>query len=269
MTTSRGKAAKWILLGCGGILLLSLLTFGGCLVLIMGATKPAVEASERFLTAVSSGDLAAAKGTCDAEVGAKLEEFVKATPNVWGKTWSVTGREVSVNNGVKTAVVKVNVTGTDGNARALRISLRDDNPWKVIGVHFDGDPGLSGAAEAPESSGKLRISDVETKKARTEDGKWIKVSVSLKVFGLKQERVDGESVIRFQQGYAVIGPDGREKDRNDDFQKFKGAGDTGTVQVTVPIGTASPAGKYALVITVKDLVAGGPGVEERVEFEIP
>jgi hypothetical protein len=243
MRTTSGKAAKWILLGCGGALLLGVLLVGGCFALLIGATKPAVETSERFLTAMAAGDAAAAKKDVAPEVAAVLDSALAERKAFWGKEWSISGRSVHTNNGRTTGEVTVSLKGTDGSTRNVVLTLTGTPDWKVAAVRVDGKLVLP----IDEAAG-LRITSPTFRVSGDATEGW-KVFFDLRADGATKA-ADGQ--IKVTEGVSIHGPKGNELFRKDHFKTLEGKADwvSFTNDFTIPAGEG--AGKYVFAFTVTD-----------------
>ena len=269
MNGRSGKALKWILLGCGGAVVLGVVAIGGCAILIMNLTKAPVEASEKFLTAMGAADWAGAKAAADPAVGASLESVAKTNPAVWGKEWSVSGRSINSNNGVTTGVVTVSLKGTDGTSRTVEMTLLDSGGWKVTAVKVNGAQVMpAGVSEAPPSGGELRIGGVEVAKSENGD-KW-EVRLNLEVRGLKFEAKGSLKRVSAVEGARVTSPDGTVIINEPELKAIDDAGEDPVVTFTntFTIPKKAGAGTYRVRITVRDRL-GDTRVEKDVDVQLP
>ncbi|MCE9583456.1 MAG: hypothetical protein K8T20_13300 [Planctomycetes bacterium] len=255
---ARSNPLKWILIGCFGVFLLGGLGVGGCLMLIFKVTKAPVEASEKFLTAMGAADFPGAKAACDTPIAGNIEALHKSDPAVWGKSWSITGRNIAMNNGVSTAVVTASLNGTDNKTRGVELTLVDHSGWKVTSIKVDGVP----------VGGVLEFRNINITKTKTAEG-WEAV-VKFEVHGLRFEPRGEKKRIAATEGVVVRGPDGKELLKNPDFKTLDDAAPdpVAIFTNTFTIPEAIAKGTFVVHTTVKDHI-GGATVEKDIEFSLP
>ncbi len=125
-------------IGCGVLLLVCVAFFAITFLAGMGATQPAADAGEAFLTALKSGNYAQAYGLCGAalqkELGSaqglqRLVESNKAQP----VKWSINSRNIANDQAQLEGTI-----ATAGNpSGSLHVTLASEGGvWKVVGFNF-------------------------------------------------------------------------------------------------------------------------------------
>ena len=271
MSSNSGKAVKWILLGCLGMIVLAGFGVAGCFIFLVRVTKPAADSSERFLQAMGAHDWVAAAKECDAGTAPGVEAAGKGNIAAWGKEWTLTGRSIETKNGLTTAKITAQVKGTDGTLRAMEIGLVDSGGWKVTGVSVDGKQVLvsgTAPAEMPVPGGPLRVEEVTISK-ETGGDPW-KFVITFKARGMKGEARGDKQRIVLSEGVVLYAPDGAEMYKNPDFQSLDGEAEdpvaTFTNKFDVPKKTG--AGKYRVRVTLKDTLSGET-VTKDVDVQLP
>jgi hypothetical protein len=267
MSRSSGKALHWILGGCAAVFVLGVLGVGSCVMLIMKVTKAPVDASEHFLTVMGAADFPNAKAACDTSIAGSIEALHKSDPAVWGKSWSVTGRNIEVKNGVSTAVVTVSLNGTDGKSRGVELILVDRSGWKVTSIKVDGRQ-VAGIAELPPATGVLEFRNIDVKKTKGAGG-W-EVVVTFEIHGLRFEPKGANKRVAATEGVVLYGVDGKEILNKPEFKTVDGeaADPVVTFTNTFTLPANAPNGKYSIHSTVKDHIGGGTS-DHDIDFNLP
>lgn len=136
--------------GCLIILAVMVLGIAGFIALIMGATQPVVNASERFLTQLGQGKSAEAfastgKALKNGQTQASFDAAVKQLGLDGYQSASWSNRSINNDRGE----VKGTVTTKNGAIPLEMVLIKEDGEWRVIGFHGPRLGGSSGAPAAP------------------------------------------------------------------------------------------------------------------------
>ena len=128
-----GKALKWILLGCGGLLFVGSLGFGGCIYMVYSMTKEPADATQAFFNKVNAGELDTAYADTSAGFRAAVsrEEFRVMFDGM--RVTDVTLSERNIQN--DTATVSGTITVEGGGTMALTVELvQNGDVWRVESI---------------------------------------------------------------------------------------------------------------------------------------
>ena len=131
---------KWIVLGCGGCLLVFLVFFALMFGTVWIATSGPVKVIDAQLAALNEGDLQKAYDHCsqgfrNATSFEKFKAFVEANPKVFkSKSSSFTNRNISGNQGT----FRGTITGQDGTVTPIKFTVvKEGENWKVLGIFLN------------------------------------------------------------------------------------------------------------------------------------
>jgi hypothetical protein len=128
---------KWIVLGCGGCLVVFLVFFALMFGTVWIATSGPVKVIDAQLAALNEGDLQKAYDFCsqgfkNATSFEKFKAFVEANPQVFkSKDSSFTKRNISGNQGT----FRGTITGQDGTVTPVKYTMvKEGESWKILGI---------------------------------------------------------------------------------------------------------------------------------------
>ncbi len=107
----------------------------------LGATQPAAQAGENFMSALKAGDYSKAFDLCDPALQSELKdvqglETMITNGNVQPNSWKFTSRNVDNSS----AKLEGSATFTGDRAGTVSLELnKTGNDWKVIGFHLKGN----------------------------------------------------------------------------------------------------------------------------------
>ncbi len=271
----------WILTGCCGCLVLSVLgvfLVGGTAFI---ATRGVVDAVHAQLAEIKAGKMDAAYGRMTegyqkAHTQADFAAFVERHPSLKENTDSTfSTRNVENNKGHLEGVL----TG-GGKTEAVKYDLVKQGPdWKIEDIKFD-DEAASTAAGASERSGSGDgdagggLSIETTNSTKEPEGTGVKINLNIRVTGFQVRPEDGRYQMDLAEDIETIGPEG---------QKIPALSRMGLQtlreKVDQEVGTSAdfnnsltfvrPApGRYVVRLTVRDLVGNNLKTHE-VPFDLP
>jgi hypothetical protein len=261
----------WVVMGCCGCLLLSMLGFGAIVGGAFFMSSGAVEAVRAQLSDIKAGNLDAAYARTTASYqathsAAAFAAFVERHPGLKGNTDSTfTNRKVENN----TATISGSLTHAAGTESVSYTLVKEGQEWKISGIVVDGDDGSSGSTEAPPPGGTGDLQVETTGLSKTPQGQGVTVLIRVQVSGFDL-RPDGR--MELVEDLETFGPDG---ERIADLSRLglktldeaSAPGQPATFNTTLTFGRPEP-GSYKAAITIRDMV-GIKLKKHEVPFDLP
>ena len=267
----------WLLLGCGGLLLLMLLAgavIGFVIYKAAGAMQAPVDEVKAQLSDVKGGNLDAAYARLAPayQVEVSKEEFqaFAAKHAAFAQNADTTFNNRSISNGV--ASISGSLTSASGESEDASFKLqKQGDAWKVSSIEVAGD---SPENSVPDTgTGEMAIEPLGVQK-RQENGT-LRVTLRIQVTGFKVRPEGDHFAIELAEDVETTGPDGIVVDglTRSDVERFAGSTSLGTgafasFTTNLTMDPQSTPGSYSVKLTVRDLVGGG-SVSHAATVEIP
>lgn len=267
----------WVMLGCGGLLLLMLLA-GGLIGLLVykaaGAMQAPVDEVKAQLADVKAGNLDAAYARLapayQAEVSKEEFQAFVGKHATFGQNKDTTFNNRSLANDV--ASISGSLEAVSGESEDASFKLqKQGGAWKVTAIEVGGENPENAIPDT--GTGEMAIEPLGIQK-RLENGT-LRVTLRIQVTGFKVRPEAGHFAIELAEDVETTGPDGVVVDglTRSDVERFAGStslakGAFASFTTNLTMDPNSTPGGYSVKLTVRDLVGGG-SVSHVATVEIP
>jgi hypothetical protein len=274
----KGKGPMvWVLAGCCGCLLLTLVGFLGIFGMAFIGTQPAAKAVQEMLADAKGGRLDAAYQRFSAGYHGRVSQgqfaAIVAQHAVLGQNADASFMKRSVENDVATLEGTL-VAADKTQVPAVFRLVKEGGAWKIDEMRLSGEvpsapEGSSDGSVPGTSSGGLTATVSSLNKRR--EGDTIKVSVDLTVSGFQSRASAAGQVADVVENVETRGPDGQRLPAlsKDEIERYQGPAVAAyTFSTTLTMDPSNTPGTYRIVLTAHDMIGGGQ-VTQEAAFEFP